>query len=165
MKSDYHFVYKTTCLITDKYYIGIHSTNDLDDGYLGSGTKLKSSIKKYGKNNHERTILEFVEDRNNLEIREAELVTDTIIADPLCMNLVLGGCSGTHGYIAITNGNIYKLIRKRDNVPTGWWKGSQNKSTKGKISITNGLKNVLIFKNDPIPDGWYRGSANRRTKG
>jgi hypothetical protein len=42
-KKKYHFIYKTTCLITNKYYIGMHSTDDLEDGYVGSR---KASEKK-----------------------------------------------------------------------------------------------------------------------
>lgn len=35
----YHYLYKTTNLITNEFYIGVHSTYDLKDGYLGSGKK------------------------------------------------------------------------------------------------------------------------------
>ena len=47
-KKKFHFIYKTTNLINSKYYIGMHSTSNLKDGYLGSGKYLRSSIKKYG---------------------------------------------------------------------------------------------------------------------
>jgi hypothetical protein len=57
----YFFVYKTTNKKNGKFYIGIHSTNDLNDGYLGSGTILKSSIKKNGKENFKLEYLEFFE--------------------------------------------------------------------------------------------------------
>lgn len=30
----YHYIYKTTCLITNRYYIGMHSTDNLEDGYI-----------------------------------------------------------------------------------------------------------------------------------
>ena len=55
----YNFVYKTTNLINGKYYFGKHSTNNLDDGYLGSGTALLFAIDKYGKENFSRKIICF----------------------------------------------------------------------------------------------------------
>ena len=50
-KKSYHFLYKTTNLINNKYYYCVHSTKNLNDGYLGSGKYLKRSINKYGKEN------------------------------------------------------------------------------------------------------------------
>ena len=43
-------IYKTTCLINNKIYIGQHCT-DAEDGYLGSGDLIKKAILKYGKHN------------------------------------------------------------------------------------------------------------------
>ncbi len=55
-----HFVYLTTNLINGKQYIGDHSTDNLNDEYLGSGRPyLKNAIKKYGRQNFKREILEF----------------------------------------------------------------------------------------------------------
>jgi len=36
----YHYIYKTTNILNYKFYIGMHSTDDLDDGYVGSGKRL-----------------------------------------------------------------------------------------------------------------------------
>ena len=52
-----HFIYKTTHT-NGKYYVGRHSTNDIDDGYIGSG-KWPSSIKD--KSTLSREILEYAE--------------------------------------------------------------------------------------------------------
>ncbi len=40
----YFIVYK----ITNKIYIGVHRTTNINDSYMGSGTILKRSRKKYG---------------------------------------------------------------------------------------------------------------------
>ena len=53
----YFIVYQITNLINDKIYIGIHSTNDINDNYFGSGTILNKAIKKYGKQNFKKEVL------------------------------------------------------------------------------------------------------------
>ena len=90
----YHYIYKITCLKNGRYYIGMHSTDNLEDGYMGGGKKVKNSIKKYGKDVHKKEILEFAENREILGKREFELVNEELLTDPLCMNL----CKGGHYY-------------------------------------------------------------------
>ena len=90
----HHFLYKTTNLINGKYYIGIHTTSNLKDGYLGSGKYLKLAIQKYGHENFKCEILEWCENRDELLKREEELVTEDFIKDELCMNLRQGGSGG-----------------------------------------------------------------------
>lgn len=91
---DYHYIYTTTCSITGRYYIGMHSTSNLEDGYIGSGTRLWKSLNKHGKNSHSIEILEWYSDRNSLKLREKELVNEEILNDPMCMNLIIGGGGG-----------------------------------------------------------------------
>ena len=62
-RKKYHFIYKTMNLLSGRYYIGMHSTDELNDGYLGSGTLLRRSINKHGKENHSIEILEFLNSR------------------------------------------------------------------------------------------------------
>jgi hypothetical protein len=69
----------------------MHSTDDLEDGYVGSGTRLWHSIKKHGRENFKLEILEFCSDRESLKKREAELITEEMLNDPMCMNLSFGG--------------------------------------------------------------------------
>lgn len=93
-KRKYHYIYKTTCLITSKYYIGMHSTENLEDGYKGSGKRLWYSIKKYGIENHVCEILEYLDSRKELAAREKEIINEELLCDDLCMNLKLGGNGG-----------------------------------------------------------------------
>ena len=53
----FYTVYKTTNLINSKIYVGLHVTSNLEDDYLGSGSQLKSAVKKYGKENFKRETL------------------------------------------------------------------------------------------------------------
>lgn len=69
----------------------MHSTNNLEDGYMGSGTRLRHSLRKYGKDNHVKEILEFFNSREELAKREAEIVNLVLIQEELCMNLTIGG--------------------------------------------------------------------------
>lgn len=87
----YHIIYKTTCLVTSKYYIGLHSTDNIDDGYIGSGKRLQYSLKKYGISNHIRETLEQFNDRDVLKEREREIVNEELLKDSLCMNICKGG--------------------------------------------------------------------------
>ncbi len=93
----YHFIYKTTNLLNGKYYIGMHSTNNLNDDYLGSGTYFRRSVKKHGKKNFKLEILEILPDRKQLAKREQEIVTLDEITKKECMNLKLGGEGGNTG--------------------------------------------------------------------
>jgi hypothetical protein len=90
----YHFIYKTTNLKNGKFYVGMHSTNNKDDGYLGSGYKLRRAINRYGRENFKMEVLEYLPDRSSLSNRESELVNEELLKDPMCMNLVFGGNGG-----------------------------------------------------------------------
>lgn len=90
----YHYIYKTTNIIKDYFYIGMHSTNNLEDGYLGSGKRIRYSINKYGKENHKFEILEYLPSREELKKREKEIVNEEMLANPQCINLCIGGDGG-----------------------------------------------------------------------
>jgi hypothetical protein len=90
----FHFIYKTTDIRNGNFYIGMHSTNNLGDGYIGSGTRLKHLIYKHGKDIFNMEILEFLPDRKSLKLRESEIVTSDLILEEKCMNLKPGGYGG-----------------------------------------------------------------------
>ena len=64
----YMIIYKTTNLTNNKFYIGQDSKNN--PNYYGSGIILIKAIKKYGKENFKKEILEFCITKNELDNRE-----------------------------------------------------------------------------------------------
>lgn len=63
------FIYKTTCLVNGKIYIGKHEGNE-NDNYLGSGEIFSLALRKYGKENFKREILRRCETLHELRIWE-----------------------------------------------------------------------------------------------
>lgn len=68
-------IYKTTNLINGKFYIGQDSKNN--PKYLGSGSLLKNAIKKYGKENFVKEILEECCSLEELSKREKYWIKET----------------------------------------------------------------------------------------
>ena len=90
----YHIFYKTTNIINGKYYYGVHSTHNLDDGYVGSGTRLARAIKKYGKENFTREILAIFDTKEEAFLIEKSVVTRDLVYDDNCYNIKIGGQAG-----------------------------------------------------------------------
>lgn len=124
----FHFIYKTTCKISGRFYVGMHSTDNLEDCYLGSGKQLQWPIKKHGKENHTREIVEHCLDRPALVEREKCLISDELIANPDCMNMARGGEGGY--VIAYTDDRRAKLSAKMKGIP----QGPMAEETKKKLS-------------------------------
>ena len=87
--SKYHFTYKTVDPFSGEYYIGKHSTHDLNDGYQGSGHWVKRGV---GDQRMLITgILAFFDTEIDALTHEAIMVTEDTLDDPLCKNIALGG--------------------------------------------------------------------------
>ena len=87
----YYTIYKITNLINGKIYIGFHSTNDLDDGYMGSGKGIKRAIKKYGEENFHKEILAIYDNQKDAEDLERELVNEDFVNRLDTYNMTIGG--------------------------------------------------------------------------
>lgn len=87
----YHIIYLTTNIVNNKIYVGVHSTNNLNDGYLGSGKALKHSIRKYGKENFKRTILYYCLSEEESLQWESIIVDENFLSRKNVYNIKYGG--------------------------------------------------------------------------
>lgn len=153
-RKKYHFCYKVVNIHTGEFYFGVHSTSNLDDGYLGSGRRIVRSVKKYGKESFKLEILEFLPSRELLLKREREIVTEGVLTNPMCLNLQLGGSSG-FDYIVmhrkedpvydvkwreLQSKKMKKLHREGKVVPFDWTGRKHREETKVKIGKANSIK-------------------------
>lgn len=142
----YNFIYKTTNNLSGRYYYGMHSTDNLNDGYLGSGTQLKRSINKYGKQHFTIEIIEFCKDRVELKSKESQIVTLKEIAKKECMNMRVGG-GGMDYKPPISEETRKKMSEAQKKRPIDWdtiekmskaWLGKKHTlKTREKISKNN----------------------------
>ena len=121
-----HFVYLTTNLINEKQYIGDHSTDNLNDGYLGSGIALKNSVKKYGKKNFKNEILDFFDTKKEAFDAQERWINEFNSLIPMGYNISPKGGLGIPGCLSEKS-----LKRMRDNV---------SKANKGRRSHRKGKK-------------------------
>ena len=90
----FHLVYKTTNIVNNKKYIGIHTTNNLNDKYIGTGLNMLKAVKKYGKAKFSREILQICESREDAINIERDLVNKEVVESEEYYNLALGGGPG-----------------------------------------------------------------------
>lgn len=90
----YRYLYQITNLVNGKIYVGVHITNDLEDGYMGFGNVIKRAIKKHGLSNFKKDILEFFDSEEEMYAREKEVVTEEFLSRNDVYNLRRGGQGG-----------------------------------------------------------------------
>lgn len=120
-------IYKVTCLITGKIYIGKDESDR--NYYLGSGKYIKNAIKKYGKENFKKEILEICISRKQLCEREKFWIKESNSIRPKGYNISTGGDGGD---TLSHHDNLLKIRRKISESH----KGSRN-SMFGKIGKNN----------------------------
>lgn len=145
----FYTIYQITNNVNGKIYIGKHQTKDFNDGYMGSGKHLRRAIAKYGIENFKKEILFQFDNENEMNAKEAELVTEEFCLREDTYNLCPGG-KGGWGYINQSKDPKYtkqrhenaKKIPKESKVLAGKRTGSKNLKDahiKGKIKYNNML--------------------------
>jgi hypothetical protein len=141
-----HFLYKSTNQLNGNYYIGIHSTNEVDDSYIGSGTRFRNEVRKYGKFYFTREILQFFDTRNEALLAEFNVISK-ILQDPKCLNLCEGGRAG----------GLSDEVRKKSKERRDWLReNSPEWNTKVGAKVSEGLKKS--YQNRP---GTFTGKTHK----
>lgn len=84
-------VYKVTNSMNGKFYVGVHKTSNPNDSYLGSGEQIKRAIRKYGRSSFIKQVLHEYDSAAAAYAREAEIVNESFIKDPMTYNMYIGG--------------------------------------------------------------------------
>lgn len=93
----HYLLYVSKCIPTDKIYVGQHATNNLGDGYIGSGQNMKQAIAKYGRGAFVFQVIRSCKDREELNEWESFIVTESFVGREDNYNLQTGGLGHSHG--------------------------------------------------------------------
>jgi len=142
-KQQYHYFYKITNLINNHFYYGVHNTNNLNDGYMGSGTRLQIAFKKYGLENFTKEIIKFFDSSKEAFEYESKIVNEDLVKNSNCYNLQEGG-NGLHSINTIMVKNIYtgetfRCYKDDERLKTGELVGI----TKGMLVVKDKFNNHL----------------------
>ena len=180
----FYYLYEIRNNLNGKIYVGVHKTNDMNDGYMGSGKIISSAIAKHGIANFSKVILETFENAEAMYAREKEVVTEDFLSRDDTYNLRRGG-NGGFDYINMTrdhSAHNRRIAEKRDykskdyiatlsravrqqDISTRFDISSKSRegSEKARLIcmgskwITDGVTNRRWTLNDPLPDGWKYG--------
>ena len=146
-----YIIYRIINLINNKIYVGAHTTQNVDDDYMGSGIAIGKAIKKYGINIFKKEILFQCPTKESMYEIEKEIVNEEFIKRKDTYNMTLGGRgSWEHckGKIIVQDRTGKKMsVDKKD---PRYLNGELISPTIGLISVKDKDNNHFqVSKNDP----------------
>jgi len=176
-KRKFHIVYQTTNIINNMIYVGAHSTDLLDDGYIGSGHRITMAVNKYGIKNFKRDILHIFDTPEKMFNKEAEIVNEEFLKRSDVYNIVEGGFGGynkgTTGLKHLHHPESGKRCAVHPNaIPSmlqeGWVIGRNMSSTSNTVWVFKDDEKRMIMPaelQNYIDIGWNKGLPKSPTHG
>ena len=135
-------VYKIINKINNKFYIGVHKTDNPYDSYMGSGKAIKLAIEKYGLDQFKKEILLITESKKEAFDKEKDLTLNYSSSN--MYNMKIGG-----------QGGFSKENAKKGYIAANWSK---------TLLSENGKKNILKFSKDDLAKNGKKGGLGNKGK-
>jgi len=157
-----HYVYKITNLKNGMFYIGKHSTEYVDDGYMGSGSLLKRAIAKHGAENFSKEILRFFETASQALEYEREIVTAELVERKDSYNLTVGGNGSWYAINSNDEVRRLKNAKAARSMNSKTWSDPEFRERQ-RIRLSETSKRLHAEGRLPIPD-WSGRTHSDETK-
>lgn len=162
----YRFIYKITCtkgIWKNHFYVGKHTTDNINDGYKGSGAKINEYYKKYP-DDYIKEIICYCNDEDELLDKEISTIKK-YIHHPLCLNLVESNIGGKQPKRLMKKA----IETRRKHTINNEWHSSEtikklSQINKGAKWMNNGIENHFVLKdkiNFFIENGYHFGKIKR----
>jgi len=149
MFTKYYFLYKTVNTLNDMEYIGVHSTFNIDDSYMGSGKLITEAIQTFGKENFRRDIIKFFDTEEEAYTEEEKIVTTDYIKLPNTYNVTPGGRKPPSRLSKKHAEKTLEQLKKIANTP--------EKKLASSIGGKKGAQHI-------IENGWSKEALEKRVK-
>jgi hypothetical protein len=163
----YYTIYKITNIVNNKIYIGKHQTEDLDDGYMGSGLILGHAIKKYGIDKFFKEILYVFDSEEKMNNMEKEIVNKEFLLREDVYNLKEGGKGGFLTRPKMTKEKAKKISitmkKYYEKMPGTFTNKKHTEETKKKIGESNS-KHQYGEKNSQYGTMWIHNKTEKINK-
>jgi hypothetical protein len=90
----HYYLYEIKNNINGKVYVGVHKTTNLNDGYMGSGVRIRRAINKYGIENFTKTIIKTFTNTIDMYLEESLMVNEDFVKSSETYNVRVGGQGG-----------------------------------------------------------------------
>jgi hypothetical protein len=133
-------LYKITNTVTGEYYIGKHN-GWTQNGYWGSGNRIRRLIEKYGTDNYRYDILVIADVNYIFELEKKYITPQMVDLDEKCLNLTIGG-KGV-GYMTENSKQKLREARAKQIMPADMYEKT-SKIMSSLIWMNDGTRSYRI---------------------